>query len=667
MRSPPFKEKEVSRMPTPKERKVQLPMAQIRADFSPATINKEKRTIELVWSTGKKGLRRTWDGSYFEELSLDKGHVRMERLESGAAPLVNAHNHRWGGLEAVIGVVERAWLENGQGKAMVRFSDREEVQGIWRDIENGILKNVSVGYNVYRYERQPDVDGEEAPTYRAVDWEPVEISMVPVGFDEKAVVRGKDEPSAHCVFINNLPDKRNEEVREMSVKVKEGEKATVVDPGSTVDVEQEKKRAREEAKAAEKVRQADIRKACKSLGLSEQFAQRMIDEDHDIEKVRELAIEEKAKESDKIETRGGVQAEGGKPAHLAERKEGVVNALMHRHDPSRVKLTDAGRNFRGMSLMEIARDFLEAGGVRTRGLEKLELATRAFHSTSDFPEVLANVATKTLRQAYDEAPRTFTAWARRATLPDFKQVSRVNLGEAPELEKVLESGEIKRGTIGEAAEKYQLATYAKIVGITRQVIVNDDLDAFTRIPAKFGFAAASLESDVVYAILTANAALSDAVALFHSTHKNLGTGGVPSLTTLGEFRKLMRVQKGIDGKRTLNIALKYVIAPAALETLFDQLLVQSTVPALDSSTNPFKGKVVPIIEPRLDAASALVYYGACDPNQCDTVEYGYLEGQEGVFTETKMGFDVDGMEVKARLDFAAKAIDFRGLVKNAGA
>ena len=172
-----------------------------------------------------------------------------------------------------------------------------------------------------------------------------------------------------------------------------------------------------------------------------------------------------------------------------------------------------------MSKMEVAS---EALGMR---------AGAGYHSTSDFPSILANVANKTLRAAYDSTPRTFTGWARRATIVDFKPVHRTQLGGAPDLQRVLESGEFSYGTIGEGKEVYALATYGRIVAITRQTLINDDLDAFTRIPSAFGAAAADLESDIVYSILTANAAMGDGVALFHATHANLGTAAV-----IGETR-----------------------------------------------------------------------------------------------------------------------------------
>ena len=167
----------------------------------------------------------------------------------------------------------------------------------------------------------------------------------------------------------------------------------------------------------------------------------------------------------------------------------------------------------------------------------MAIAERAFMATSDLPIILSNVANKSLRTAYEAAPRTFTTWARRTTAPDFKTINRIFMSDAPKLEKVTENGEFKRGVVSEGQETYQLATVGKVIGLTRQAIVNDDMSAFTRIPAMFATAAANYESDIVYAILTANAALADGSALFHAAnHANLtSTGTVIDITSLGEI------------------------------------------------------------------------------------------------------------------------------------
>ena len=319
-------------------------------------------------------------------------------------------------------------------------------------------------------------------------------------------------------------------------------------------------------------------------------------------------------------------------------------------------------------MFELARDCLDASGIQTRGMDRQQIASRAFEGTSDLPSVLAAVTNKTLRDAYMSAPRTFTGWARETSAPDFKTINRVNLSDAPALEKVNENGEFRRGAVTDGKETYQLATVGKVIGITRQAIINDDLSAFTRLPVMFANAAANYESDTVYGILTANAALADAVALFEATtHKNLtGTGTALSVTSLGIGRALLRKQTTPSGA-VMNLTPKFLVVPAALQTIAEQYSSTNYVAAKSSDYNPFAGAVEVVTEARLDANSATAWYLFASYDQVDTVEYCYLEGQNGVYIETRIGFDVDGMELKARLDFAAKAIDYRGVYKNAGA
>jgi hypothetical protein len=110
------------------------------------------------------------------------------------------------------------------------------------------------------------------------------------------------------------------------------------------------------------------------------------------------------------------------------------------------------------------------------------------------------------------------------------------------------------------------------------------------------------------------------------------------------------------------------VVPAGLELAAEQLIAQSLVPAKTTDVVPNSIRSLAVIaEPRLDPASGAVpWFLFANPASIDTIEYAYLEGQDGVFIESRTGFDVDGVEIKARLDFGAKAIDWRGIFKNAG-
>ncbi|MEG9884410.1 MAG: hypothetical protein V6Z86_07315 [Hyphomicrobiales bacterium] len=130
----------------------------------------------------------------------------------------------------------------------------------------------------------------------------------------------------------------------------------------------------------------------------------------------------------------------------------------------------------------------------------------------------------------------------------------------------------------------------------------------------------------------------------------------------------MAMQTGLDQKTVLNIRPAYLIIPAALELQAEQLLAQNLAPAASANVVPKSIRTLaPIAEPCLDAVNAKDWYLAASPNQIDTIEYAYLEGQQGAYIETRNDFDVDGVEIKCRLDFGAKAIDWRGLFKTSGA
>jgi len=361
------------------------------------------------------------------------------------------------------------------------------------------------------------------------------------------------------------------------------------------------------------------------------------------------------------------------------RNEAMAEALAHRFDP-RSPLSDNGRRYRGLTMLEMGRDMLETSGVNTRGMDRMQVATQmlqlqrssGMQTTIDFVSILSGFASKRLRRAYDENPGTYAHWARRApNAVDFKQMSAVQLSAMPDLLQVSEHGEFKYGTLLDSGEKYGLITYGRIVGLTRQAIINDDLRAFDRLITGFGASSARLENRTVYAQLTANAALSDGNALFSTAHANNATGGGSALqfSALTAMRAAMRTQKGLQSEE-LNLAPSFLVVPANLEQLAYQLTSSAYTPAKQTDVSEFRSggrtSLEPIVEPVLDGVSGSTWYAAASSGQIDTVEYCWLDGAEGPVVEAKLGFEVDGISFRCREDFAAKAIDWRGLYRGVG-
>ena len=673
---------------------IELPAMRRSAELAPNTADADSRTVEVVWSAGARVRRATFFGEpYDEELSLDPAHVRLDRLNAGA-PFLKVHELDT--LDAVIGSVVpgSARIENGRGIALVRISERADVEPIWRDIQAGHIRAVSIGYQVHRFEVTKQVGAPEL--WRAVDWTPFEISAVPIGADPAAGFRSHDAengtPLIPCVIVRtNVADARTDPSptpstpirastpqRKEPVPMDETETIETVTAGGAVETTRAPDNAANapdaeaiasRARDTERERVATIYDLAGRLSLDRGFAEDLVKRGVAIDTARVAILDKVAAEADKVRVASQVSVPLGGCDERVTRRDAVANALLHRYAPTLFPLTDPAREYRGMTLLELAREQLSSAGVNVRGLSRDEIATRALHSTSDFPEILSAVTNKTLRQAYEVYARTFMPFCRQVLATDFKAMNRVQIGEAPQLLKVDEGGEFKRGTIAESKESYRIETYGRVVAITRQVLINDDLDAFTRIPAMYGTAIATLESDVVWGIVTANANMADGVALFHATHKNLASpASALSVAAIGDGRTAMAKQTGLDKKTVLNVRPAYVLVPAALELTAEQIIAQNLVPAKTGDVVPQSIRTLtPIAEPRLDAASATAWYLAANPAQIDTIEYAYLEGQQGAYIETRNGFDVDGVEIKCRLDFGAKAIDWRGLYRNPGA
>ncbi|WP_416797302.1 prohead protease/major capsid protein fusion protein [Ciceribacter azotifigens] len=633
---------------------VALPVQHRSAAIRAASFREADNTVEVCFTTGAAVRRVSWiDGAYDEILEVTPAAVKLDRLNAGA-PFLDTHDSY--DLSRVLGSVVpgSARIEKGKGYARVQLSDAPDVASSVAKVKEGTVRNVSVGYRVIRVEKSEAAKGA-VPIHRVLEWEPMEISAVPIPADPGAQVRAA-----------------NTELFPVIIEIKEGQMPTKTNPA-----------ADPAAVEAERTRAGIITDLATRAGLPEMIAP-AIQAGTTVDDFRAALFDRMVEDERRVHP-GGPGHQIGAPATVADhsfdnrRAAAMASAILHRVDPVAFRLEAGAEVFMSMPLLEIARAAVEGRGVRTAGMSKMQIAAAALdqrsfgglHGTSDFPAVLAGVTGKVLRMAYEAAPQTFRPLVRVTTVPDFKEQSRVSIGEAPALEAVNEHGEFKRGTIGEGKETFRLATYGKVIGLTRQSIVNDDLSAFDRLPRAFGVQAAQLESDVVWAQILANPTMGDGKALFHADHKNLGTDLAIGETSVSEARKGMGLQTGLDGATALNLTPAYLIVPKAQETAALKFLTTVTPAKTDDAVPRELRNLTVIAEPRLDlgiprfgiAGDDDAYYFAASPATIDIVELAYLEGQQGVFTETRMGFDIDGIEIKARLDVAAKVLDWRGLFK----
>ncbi|OAT46100.1 putative Clp family protease [Proteus hauseri ATCC 700826] len=322
--------------------------------------------------------------------------------------------------------------------------------------------------------------------------------------------------------------------------------------------------------------------------------------------------------------------------------------------------------FNSMTLRELARASLTERGVGVATYNPMQMIGMAFtHSTSDFGNILLDVANKAILLGWEENEETFEKWTKKGQLSDFKTAHRVGLGAFPSLREVREGAEYKYVTLNDKGETIALATYGELFSITRQAIINDDMNMLTDVPMKFGRAAKATVGDLVYAVLIDNEKMSDKKALFSADHKNMITGGM-DVETISAGRTAMSQQK--EGERTLNIRPAFMLVPTTLETQAIQVVKSGSVKGADVNSNiinPVRDLAEIIAEPRLDDASEKDWYMASRQGS-DTIEVAYLNGIDVPYIDQLEGFTSDGVTTKVRIDAGVAPVDYRGLLKVSG-
>ncbi|MCL1048931.1 Clp protease ClpP [Shewanella abyssi] len=329
----------------------------------------------------------------------------------------------------------------------------------------------------------------------------------------------------------------------------------------------------------------------------------------------------------------------------------------------------ADNGYASYNLKELARASLQDRGIGIAGLNQMQMVGLAFtHDSSDFGNILLDVANKSVLLGWETAQETFERWTKKGQLGDFKVSKRVGLDELGSLREVRAGAEYKYVTLGDHGTDIALATYGEIFSITRQCIINDDMDMLTSIPMKMGSAAKATVADLVYAILTKNPNMGDGKALFHAAHGNLGTGapGVDSLSALAELMESQTT--GGKHPRALNIMPEFVLVPPNLKRSITQIIKSSSVKGADVNAgiaNPIQDFAEVISEARLGQHSKEEYYLAAGQGR-DTIEVAYLDGIDTPYIEQQDGFSIDGVATKVRIDAGVAPLDHRGLAKSTG-
>ena len=425
----------------------------------------------------------------------------------------------------------------------------------------------------------------------------------------------------------------------------------------------------------ERERTADIQQLCSKLSLPDSFAQLHIKDGTDINTFRKLALNEALDGNQPV---GALNLSMGNTQSDKMHSLAVDGLCFKLGITEQKDLADGAQQFASIRLTKLAEMFLQDAGLNTTGMSERQIAqlmlkphTRlASPSTADFPSIFADVANKRLLKSYSEASNTFAPFVNVVPASDFKEIYGITLSEAPDLELVGENEDYTVGALKDKQESYHMAKYGKMLKLSLEMLINDDLRAFDRIPRMFGAAARRKEGDVVYKLITSNPQMKDGKTLFHIDRGNLtptADGGVPNTTTISTGRKAMRNRKGLKGA-VLDVQPKLILVPTSLETETEILLRSMADPSATHAgvTNVFHNRLTPISDPRLDAESEQEWYLIGDKAQYDIIEMAYLDGQAEPEVLEDEVFDSDGFKYKCRHIFGAGVMDDVALYKNTG-
>lgn len=709
------------------------------------TLNAETRTVRAVIATEEPVPmldEERWE--LVPEVLLASGLTLGRGRKQ--VPLLNSHNRSGvedvlgtvRDLQAVDGGIDAELLFDDDERSLTAFN--KVSSGSLTDLSAGyqVLKRVYVEEGKTKQVRGRAFTG---PVNVVTKWLLREASVTPIGADAGALIRSDDGFAAETAPADDERPIEADDIRTaggtaMRQKLMDGRELSLVEiealraagqdvelddrtvlkstaPAEVVDMEADRARARADGQQAEQRRQADIRRWGGIARMDETEIRAAVDSNETADAARErfakaaearmppapvtVEVERDERETfvraatDGLALRGGWRPpDGERPAPGSEQyrnaslQQIAQQCLIQRGmNPQKVMLLDKTR------LMSLA---LGGRGERPRLIyqgpdrcdpDTLERDAGPFnHSTSDFPFILGDAMNRRLQAAFVETPATYGAISTPVSRADFRTNYVNRLSEGPNLEPVLENGEITQGALYEAQEEYALKTYGRIIGFTRNAIIDDNLGAFQRTPQIIGSAARRLLNRGVWARVKNGKTnlMGDGYAWFNAAvHKNLITGPGTALnaTNLGIAKKQMRLQTGMqplsDGgeANVLNIVPSLLAVPASLEDVATKLLADGYFPqtAADGVASWIRSLTL-VVEPELengDNGSATAWYLFADPRQYEVIELGLLNGVEAPTLMERQGSDILGIEFITYMDYGAQNIDWRPAFRNDGA
>ena len=310
--------------------------------------------------------------------------------------------------------------------------------------------------------------------------------------------------------------------------------------------------------------------------------------------------------------------------------------------------------------------------------EVLTYAMQPIHAAGGFSGIdvsgiLSSSANKILLEGFNQVPQTWREVARTRTVTDFKSVTAYRLTADLEYAEVGPTGEIQHGTLGEESYSMQAKTYAKMLTLTRQDIINDDLGAFDDLRTRLGMGAVLKMNKVFWTLWINNS------TFFTSARGNYqsGAGTALGMASLDDAVTLFRQMEGPDGN-LLSLEPDRLIVPPELEGTARRLYVSQEMRDTTASTktptaNIYQDRFKPVVVPELSNSnytgySTTAWYMLANPAMLATAVMCFLNGvQSPTIESADADFNTLGVQMRGYHDFGVAMSEYRAGVKSAGA
>lgn len=442
-----------------------------------------------------------------------------------------------------------------------------------------------------------------------------ELSLVPLGADERAKIKSEVLTTAKRSLNSINPNKgiimdpEAIEVKTPVVPVEAARSLPVID----------ELKVKETAKKEEKIRISSIVESCRSLGVSDVFAQKLVDGDVAIDTARAQIIEEAGKLRGSVD-KGSLHVKTAEADNIREALGIVAKRSLSSVTKEEQKLISASPYNSVRGPIGIAKVVLESKGVDTRFMSNSEVYdTVRQQGIADFSYITASAGNTLMIEIYEKNLKTAQLWTGEQDLSNFNTHDNFDVTPLPIMPDIEDKAGVTEVLMGEYAESIKLGTKGYISLISRQAFINDSFGAFSNMNEIMGEAAANTIESAVYAKLVANGVLKDNKAVFHTDRANLGSGLLTSPNLSLAKAAMLKI---VAGEIKVGAPAKFLIVPADLEDTGYKLVTSGVDVGTAGDANPHRS-IQLIATPFL--ANQNDWYLTGSPNK--TIVRCYLNGQ----------------------------------------